>query len=174
MNRQKSALHKVRDPWRSLAEISGRSSGGPCAVTTPGLHLAAPGCLASSFLTPSPGAAALGALGTEGSSAGGARPPVARRRRTPPGAPAAQSVRRRGGRCECVCAARRWRRRETRREKPEQHRTSLRRAAMALHHPQVARAASGPGGLGHGTASGRRSRGARRASGGGGAGTLPA
>ncbi|XP_031192751.1 ubiquitin carboxyl-terminal hydrolase 10 [Mastomys coucha] len=66
----------------------------------------------------------------------GARPPVARKRRTPPGSPAAQSLRRRGGRCECVCAAIRWRRRETRREKPEQHRTSLRRAAMALHNPQ--------------------------------------
>lgn len=66
MNDQKSVLHKVKDP----VEISGRSSGGHCAVTTPGLHLAVPGCAASSFLTPSPGAAALGALRTEGSPAG--------------------------------------------------------------------------------------------------------
>lgn len=88
--------------------------------------------------------------------------------------PAARSVRRRRGRCECVCAARRWRRRGTRREEPEQRRASLRRAAMALHNPQVARAASRAGGLGLGKASGRRARGARRAGGGGGAGTLPA
>lgn len=174
MDGQKSALHKVRDPWGSPAEILGRefrvalrsyySWTPPCSPgVSGGLH---PHALAGSGRPPHVG---------DGRVVGrGARPPVARRRRTPPGSPAAQSVRRRGGRCECVCAARRWRRRETRREKPEQRRTSLRRAAMALHNPQVARAASGAGGLGHGTASGRRARGARRASGGGGAGTLPA
>lgn len=66
MNGQKSALYKVKDS----VEIPGRSSGGYCAVTTPGLHLAVPGCVASSIPTPSPGAAALRTLRTEGSPAG--------------------------------------------------------------------------------------------------------
>ncbi|XP_004842782.2 ubiquitin carboxyl-terminal hydrolase 10 isoform X1 [Heterocephalus glaber] len=36
-----------------------------------------------------------------------------------------------------VCAARRWRRRGTRREEPEQRRVPLKRGAMALHGPQL-------------------------------------
>jgi hypothetical protein len=90
----------------------------------------------------------------------GARPPVARMRRAPPPRPrrshcagAAADAR--------VRAARRWRRRGTRREEPEQRRAPLKRAAMALHNPQVTPAAAWTEGPALG--GGRRARRARRA-----------